>query len=192
MNVGHEFERFYVEWLDRAERQLVTLRKALDQHRSDQEILLSVESCCKLYHDLARARIKVAEEDPSYVSGGRWQTSYISGLLWLGGYRPTTATVLLFSLMGAQVKEFLPNLTAGHEFQGDLLRLLEDFDVPALASLSNNQIKKVDSLQRQLRDQEDKIDRSYALEQVGGICTCTHCVKATRMVGVFHCVEFEV
>eukprot|EP00246_Nothoceros_aenigmaticus_P005258 TRINITY_DN17172_c0_g1_i1.p1 TRINITY_DN17172_c0_g1~~TRINITY_DN17172_c0_g1_i1.p1 ORF type:complete len:470 (+),score=88.21 TRINITY_DN17172_c0_g1_i1:192-1601(+) len=166
MNVGQGFERYYADWLVQAEQHLASLRKALDQHHSDQDILLLVETCCKLYHDLARARIRVADKDPSCVSGGRWQTSYISGLLWLGSYRPTTATVLLFSLMGAQVKEFLPNLTAGREFQGDLLKLFEDFDIPALASLSNSQIKKVDSLQRELRDQEDKIDRSFAIEQM--------------------------
>lgn len=149
------FEKFYVQWLEEMKRRFGRLRVALQQASigEEKEVAVLVQACHSHYCEYMDEKIKLCKEDASFVVAGMWRTPLEAGFLWMGGWRPTTAVVLAYSLMGMQI-------------ESELQKLLEGIELPTMAALSARQLSMLDSLQQKLRAAEDGISNQLAVLQM--------------------------
>lgn len=150
---GTGFKEFYREWLEEEKTLLEPLRKLVESQKPTVEAQGLVEGCYSHYSKYVDAKIQAAREDVTYVAAGMWRTPLEAGFLWMGGWRPTTAIVLAYSLMGIQI-------------ENELRRLLDGIEVPSMAALSAKQLGKLNSMQQRTRDAEDDISNRLAILQV--------------------------
>lgn len=123
------FEKFYPIWIEEEDGLLHSLKKALEAPKNDLEIARVVQACYQHFSDGVDAKMQAAKEDASYIAAGAWKTPFEAGLMWMGGWRPSTAIVLAYSLMGMQV-------------ENELRKLLEGISVPSMAALSSKQLSR--------------------------------------------------
>lgn len=123
------FKKFHFIWVEQEDALLLELKKALEEHRDEQECAKLVKKCYDHYTEAAHAKVRAAHEDASYIATGAWKTPFEAGMMWMGGWRPTTAIVLVFSLIGLQI-------------ENELQRLLEGINVSSMAALSAKQLAK--------------------------------------------------
>ncbi|CAM6091404.1 unnamed protein product [Calypogeia fissa] len=147
------FEQFYKEWLEQEKALLDPLRKLVESEKSTAEIANLVDACYTHYSKYVDAKIQAAREDVAYVAAGMWRTPLEAGFLWMGGWRPTTAIVLAYSLMGIQI-------------ENELRKLLDGIEVPSMAALSAKQLGKLNHMQKKTRDGEDDISSRLAVLQM--------------------------
>lgn len=124
------FERFYSIWVEEEDALLHDLKRALENLKNEQEIARLVRKCYQHYKEAVDAKIQAAQEDASYITAGAWKTPLEAGMMWMGGWRPTTAIVLAYSLMGIQV-------------ENELSQLLEGIKVPSMSALSAKQLTRL-------------------------------------------------
>ncbi|KAH7291604.1 hypothetical protein KP509_29G023800 [Ceratopteris richardii] len=96
-----------------------------------------VQSCHSHYHMYMSKKIRLCKEDLSFVIAGMWRSPFEASFLWIGGWRPTTAIVLAYSLMGMQI-------------EGKLQKLLQGIELPSMATLSQKLCESEDSLSNRL------------------------------------------
>ncbi|KAH6558291.1 hypothetical protein KP509_1Z070500 [Ceratopteris richardii] len=150
------FEKFYVRWIEEMKRLFKHLRAKLQQNDcslEEGEISALVHSCHSHYCEYMSEKIKLCKEDASFVVAGMWRTPLEAGFLWMGGWRPTTAIVLAYSLMGMQI-------------EGELQKILDGIELPTMAALSARQLSMLDSLQQKLRESEDFLSNRLAILQM--------------------------
>ncbi|MCO5586249.1 hypothetical protein L7F22_040188 [Adiantum nelumboides] len=149
------FEKFYVGWLEEMKRRFEKLRIALLQASLSEEevVAIHVQACHSHYSEYMSEKIKLCKEDASFVVAGMWRTPLEAGFLWMGGWRPTTAVVLAYSLMGMQI-------------ESELQKLLEGIELPTMAALSARQLSMLDCLQQKLRVSEDELSNRLAILQM--------------------------
>ncbi|KAI5063429.1 hypothetical protein GOP47_0021976 [Adiantum capillus-veneris] len=149
------FEKFYVRWLEEMKHRFEKLRAALLQASLSEEevVAVLVQACHSHYCEYMSEKIKLCKEDASFVVAGMWRTPLEAGFLWMGGWRPTTAVVLAYSLMGMQI-------------ESELQKLLEGIELPTMAALSARQLSMLDSLQQKLRVSEDDLSNRLAILQM--------------------------
>lgn len=149
------FEKFYVQWLEEMKRRFGRLRVALQEASVTDEdgVAVLVQACHSHYCDYMDEKIKLCKEDASFVVTGMWRTPLEAGFLWMGGWRPTTAVVLAYSLMGMQI-------------ESELQKLLDGIELPTMVALSARQLSMLDSLQQTLRAAEDGISNELAVLQM--------------------------
>lgn len=123
------FQKFYSIWLEQEDALLFELKRAVENPRNEQEFARLVRKCYQHYAEAVHAKIRAAHEDASYITTGAWKTPFEAGLMWMGGWRPTTAIVLAYSLMGLQMED-------------ELQRLLEGINLPSMASLTAKQLAR--------------------------------------------------
>jgi hypothetical protein len=124
------FERFYSIWLEEEDALLHDLKRALENLQNEQEVARLVRKCYQHYKEAVDAKIQTAQEDASYITAGAWKTPLEAGMMWMGGWRPTTAIVLAYSLMGIHV-------------ENELSQLLEGIKVPSMSALSAKQLTRL-------------------------------------------------
>lgn len=149
------FEKFYVQWLGEMKGRFGRLRVALQQasRAEEEEVAALVQACYSHYCEYMGEKIKLCKEDASFVVAGMWRTPLEAGFLWMGGWRPTTAVVLAYSLMGMQI-------------ESELQKLLEGIELPTMAALSARQLSMLDLLQQKLRVSEDGLSNRLAVLQM--------------------------
>lgn len=147
------FEQFYRKWLEEEKSILDPLRRLVDSQKSTAEIASLVEGCYSHYRKYVDAKIQAAREDVAYVAAGMWRNPLEAGFLWMGGWRPTAAMVLAYSLMGIQI-------------ENDLKKVLDGIEVTSMAALSAKQLGKISSMQKTTKDAEDSISNRLAILQV--------------------------
>lgn len=147
------FKKFHFIWVEQEDALLLELKKALEEHRDEQECAKLVKKCYDHYTEAAHAKVRAAHEDASYIATGAWKTPFEAGMMWMGGWRPTTAIVLVFSLIGLQI-------------ENELQRLLEGINVSSMAALSAKQLAKLNALQQHTSTEEDEISNRLAVLQM--------------------------
>lgn len=75
--------------------------------------------------------------------------------MWLGGWRPSCALMLVYSLMGVQLQDEIRNFGLGIE---KLVR--------SEAVLSEKQLVNLRNVQKRARDEEKKLSKKLATIQV--------------------------
>ncbi|KAL3728792.1 hypothetical protein ACJRO7_033382 [Eucalyptus globulus] len=83
------FEMEYGHWIDEQNRQICELRAALNDHRTDVELRILVESGMNHYLELFRMKAVASKADVFYVMSGMWRTASERFFLWIGGFRPS-------------------------------------------------------------------------------------------------------
>ncbi len=124
------FEQFYSRWVKEEESLVASLRKALENPNGELELSRLVKAGFESYSQVVEAKIQMAQEDATYIAAGAWKTPLEAGLMWMGGWRPSTAIVFAFSLMGMQI-------------QMDFKKILEGIEVPSMAALSPKQLSRL-------------------------------------------------
>lgn len=123
------FQRFYTTWLLQEDAMLVELKRAIEAPFDEPELARLVRKCYQHYSEAVHAKIRAAHEDASYLTTGAWKTPFEAGMMWMGGFRPSSAVVLAYSLMGIQM-------------ENDLQQLLEGIALPSMAALSAKQLAR--------------------------------------------------
>ncbi|XP_024370995.1 uncharacterized protein [Physcomitrium patens] len=147
------FQRFYNTWVQQEDNLLSELKRSLENPRNEQEFARLVRKCYQLYAEAAHAKIRAAHEDVSYITAGTWKTPFEAGMMWMGGWRPTAAIVLTYSLMGIQM-------------ESELERLLEGITLPSMATLSAKQLSRLNVMQQRTSSAEDEISTRLSVLQM--------------------------
>jgi len=123
------FQRFYSVWVEQEDALLLELKRAIESPGNEQDFARLVKKCYQHYSEAVHAKIRAAHEDVSYLTTGAWTTPFEAGMMWMGGWRPTSAVVLVYSLMGIQM-------------ESDFQQLLEGITLPSMAALSSKQLAR--------------------------------------------------
>lgn len=83
------FEMEYGHWVEEQHRQNIELRKALQDHATEIELRIRVESGLNHYATLFRMKADAAKADIFYLLSGIWRTSVERYFHWIGGFRPS-------------------------------------------------------------------------------------------------------
>ncbi|KAG0628855.1 hypothetical protein M758_1G057200 [Ceratodon purpureus] len=147
------FQKFYSIWLEQEDALLFELKRAVENPKNEQQFAKLVRKCYQHYSEAVHAKIRAAHEDASYITTGAWKTPFEAGLMWMGGWRPTTGIVLAYSLMGIQM-------------ESELQRLLEGITLPSMAALSAKQLARLNVIQQHTSTSEDEISNRLAVLQM--------------------------
>ncbi|KAJ7515938.1 hypothetical protein O6H91_22G035100 [Diphasiastrum complanatum] len=140
-------------WIKEAKADIYCLREALQQQKSERALSPLVQLCCANYKKYVDANVDAIERDTTCMLLGTWKSPLEVGFLWMGGWRPTAAVVLVFSLMGIQM-------------ESELWKILEGIEVPSMATLSAKQLSMLNALQQRSRLAEDDLSNRLALIQM--------------------------
>lgn len=170
---ANNFHQFFDHWLDEQNqylRQLVTAAEAYENrrrqlqnfnrihagngHRDNGEIILSqiVERVVQHYEKYYEAKSRCENQDVLAMLSPSWRSKLEDAFLWIGGWRPSMAFMLLYSKLGLQVEAGL----------SELMRSVPTGD---LADLSQDQIRRIDELQMITIDEEKRITEKMAKQQ---------------------------
>lgn len=83
------FEMEYGNWVEEQHRQIIELRKALQDHATEIELRIRVESGLNHYATLFRMKADAAKADIFYLLSGIWRTSVERYFHWIRGFRPS-------------------------------------------------------------------------------------------------------
>ncbi|KAK9929033.1 hypothetical protein M0R45_026143 [Rubus argutus] len=83
------FEMDYGNWVEEQHRQIIELRKALQDHATEIELQIRVESGLNHYATLFRMKADAAKADIFYLLSGIWRTSVERYFHWIRGFRPS-------------------------------------------------------------------------------------------------------
>ncbi|KAI3697232.1 hypothetical protein L6452_30097 [Arctium lappa] len=153
---GQTFHRFFDSWLDELHTNLEQLVSAASRHHDDEHIqdnssVLSplIEKAMGHYEQYYKAKSDGAKGDVISMFSPTWLTKLEDSLLWIAGWRPTTAVHLLYSKSGIQLEDRLsdlvPTLTVGD-----------------LGDLTSNQINQIDEIQRKTIREERMVSEKMA------------------------------
>ncbi|XP_071721303.1 protein DOG1-like 4 [Rutidosis leptorrhynchoides] len=149
------FHEFFDWWLGELKTNLEHLVSAANHHQNnfeDDSLLLPlIDKVVGHYEDYYKVKSNGAKGDVLSMFSPTWLTSLEDSLLWIAGWRPTTAIHLLYSKSGIQLEARL----------ADLVPVLTD----DLGDLSIHQINRIDELQRKTIHEERSISEKMALLQ---------------------------
>lgn len=154
------FAQFFETWLLEQEHDLEELKAAAtcytESTQSDtewnQQLTSLVNRVMCHYENYYRVKSESADHDVLTMLSPSWRSNLEEAFLWVGGWRPSTAFHLLYSVTGLQ-------LEAGfHE-------LLRGLGSGNLADLSPDQLVRVDELQRQTVWEERELTENFAAIQ---------------------------
>ncbi|KAK1405053.1 DOG1 domain-containing protein [Heracleum sosnowskyi] len=170
------FHEFFDHWLDEQNqylRQLVTAAEAYENrrrqiqnihrihagngHRDNGEHILSqiVERVVQHYEKYYEAKSRCENQDVLAMLSPSWRSKLEDAFLWIGGWRPGMAfmlLLLLYSKLGLQV-------------EAGLAELMRSVPTGDLADLSQDQIRRIDELQLMTIDEEKRITEKMAKQQ---------------------------
>jgi hypothetical protein len=118
---------------------------------SDRDVENLLQKCVSLYMATIHHNSSM-EDEKIYIalSGGRL-TAMEASYTWLGGWRPTSALLLVYSLMGVQLEDEIRNFGYG----------LRDFTNTS-AVLSHRQLTNLTNVQKSTRSVEKKLSKKLA------------------------------
>lgn len=158
-NTHHQtFHRFFERWLGELSTNLEQLVSAANHHQDDDNIEDDstlrplIDKVVDHYNDFYQAKSDGAKVDVILMFSPTWLTSLEDALLWIAGWRPTTAIQLLYSKLGLQL-------------EAKLTDLFPDFNSVNLGGLSSSQINRIDELKRRTIREERIISEKMATLQ---------------------------
>jgi transcription factor TGA len=83
------FDMEYARWLEEQQRLLNELRVATQEHLSENELRMFVDTCLAHYDHLINLKAMVAKTDVFHLISGAWKTPAERCFLWMGGFRPS-------------------------------------------------------------------------------------------------------
>nr|GEX72323.1 hypothetical protein [Tanacetum cinerariifolium] len=119
------FQRFFDRWLVELNTNLEHLVSAADHYNDndnediedDSNLVQLVDNCVRHYDELYKTKSNGAKGDILCMFTPTWLTSLEYALLWIAGWRPTTAIHLFYSKSGLQLEaklaDLIPVLTTG-------------------------------------------------------------------------------
>ncbi|GKB67880.1 DOG1-like protein 3 [Tanacetum coccineum] len=119
------FQRFFDRWLVELNTNLKHLVSAADHHNDndnkdiedDSNLVQLVNKCVRHYDELYKTKSDGAKGDILCMFNPTWLTSLECALLWMAGWRPTTAIHLFYSKSGLQLEaklvDLIPVLSTG-------------------------------------------------------------------------------
>lgn len=166
MNNFHEFFRRWLDEQNQNLKQLVTAAETYENRRrqlqnchqncgkDNGEFILNqlVERVVQHYDKYYERKSRCENQDVLSVLSPSWRSKLEDAFLWIGGWRPSMAFMLLYSKLGLQVEAGLD----------ELMRSVPTGD---LADLSQDQIRRVDELQMTIIDEEKRITEKMAKQQ---------------------------
>lgn len=159
------FHRFFDRWLVELNTNLEYLVSAADHYndnKDDSNLVQLVDKCVRHYDEFYKTKSDGANQDILCMFAPTWLTSLEYALLWIGGWRPTTAIHLFYSKSGLQLEAKLADLIpALSKSTGDL------------GDLSLSQINRADELQKRTVHKERAISEKMATLQESAADTNT-------------------
>ncbi|XP_057549992.1 protein DOG1-like 3 [Amaranthus tricolor] len=156
------FTEVFDNWLILQKRSLDELRSAAkaypeliiteSHNESTQKLAELVNRVMSHYKNYYRVKSESMKQNALQMLSATWRSNLESAFLWIGGWRPSMAFHLLFSISGLQLEDQLSELIQGLE-TGDL------------RDLSSSQLIKVNELQRQTVKEERELTESLASQQ---------------------------
>uniref|UniRef100_A0A7I4AG32 DOG1 domain-containing protein n=1 Tax=Physcomitrium patens TaxID=3218 RepID=A0A7I4AG32_PHYPA len=147
------FRRFHNVWVGQEDALLSELKAALENPTTEQGFARLVRKCYQHFSEAVNAKIRASHEDVTYVTSGAWKTPLEAGLMWMGGWRPRTAIVLAYSLMGIQI-------------ENELQQLLEGIILQSMATLTAKQLARLDAIQQYTSTKEKEISNRLSVLQI--------------------------
>lgn len=142
-------------WWMECQPHIRALRETMHSATANRDVENLLQKCVSLYMATIRHNSSL-EDEKIYIalSGGRI-TAMEATFTWLGGWRPSTAILLVYSLMGVQLEDEIRNFGYG-------LRDLTNTS----AVLSHRQITNLTKVQKTTRDVERKLSKKLAYIQM--------------------------
>lgn len=155
------FSGFFETWLHEQEHDLDELKAAARAHaestqsyteltRPLRELVGQVISHYEKYY---RVKFESVQFDVLAMLTPSWRSSLEEAFLWIGGWRPSTAFHLLYSVMGSQFEAAFAEMLSGLETGDDL------------GDLTPSQLGLVDELHRKTVKQERELTELMAVHQ---------------------------
>ncbi|KAL9233370.1 hypothetical protein vseg_008383 [Gypsophila vaccaria] len=159
---SESFGKFFEMWLGEQNRDLEALVVAVKskpestQPELRAEWIRSVEELVDRvmshYEDYYRVKFESTKQDVVRMLSPTWRSHLEDTFLWVGGWRPSMAFHLLYSVAGFQVEAGLSELTRG-------------FSTGDLADLSLSQLNQVNELQKRTIMAEKALTETLAAQQ---------------------------
>ncbi|XP_057539139.1 protein DOG1-like 3 [Amaranthus tricolor] len=154
------FGGFFETWLHEQERDLEELKAATKAHSESTQCSAELTQFqCELirrvmshYENYYRVKSESTTENVLGMMSPSWRSSLEDAFLWVGGWRPSIAFHLLYSVSGLQ-------------FEAGLSELLGGVSTCDLGDLSPSQLSKIDELQRQTIREERELTEILAVHQ---------------------------
>ncbi|KAG9457200.1 hypothetical protein H6P81_001708 [Aristolochia fimbriata] len=171
-NPGRErFDKFFACWIAEQDRYLDELLAASrggdDGPRDEARLRELVSTVLRHYELYYRNKAWSAKHNVTAMFSPSWTSTLEDSLLWVGGWRPSTAFHLLYS-------------KSGIETETQIEALLRGVAAPDLGPLSAAQLAEVDVLQRRTIKEEREISEEEAEAQ--------ETVASVGMVDLSHAV----
>ncbi|KAL0334211.1 UNVERIFIED_CONTAM: bZIP transcription factor TGA10 [Sesamum angustifolium] len=83
------FDIEYARWLEEHHRLMAELRHAMEDHLSENELRVLVDSCLALYDQVMNLKNMIAKSDVFHLLSGMWTTPAERCFMWIGGFRPS-------------------------------------------------------------------------------------------------------
>ena len=167
------FNEFFRHWLSEQNqdlRQLVAAAEAYENrrrqlqnchqnragngHKDNGERVLGqiVEKVVQHYEKYYEIKSRCENQDVLAMLSPSWRSKLEDAFVWIGGWRPSMAFMLLYSKLGLQV-------------EAGLAELMRSVPTGDLADLSQDQIRRVDELQLNTIEEEKRISEKMAKQQ---------------------------
>ncbi|OIT37318.1 PREDICTED: protein DELAY OF GERMINATION 1-like [Nicotiana attenuata] len=174
------FHKFFETWLaeqNQELKELVSVSRDVSKGNNivvEERVLLPlIERVIQHYEGYYGEKSKYTEEDVFGMLNPTWRSNLEGAFLWIGGWRPSMAFHLLYSISGLQFEPRLPQLIRGIT-TGDL------------GDLSPDQIGKVDELQkktiREEKDSSEKLARVQETVADASMVELSHIVTQLMMI----------
>ncbi|XP_071704190.1 protein DOG1-like 4 [Rutidosis leptorrhynchoides] len=150
------FHKFFECWICEQNTYLEELVSAANNHSDNQHddavLIPLISRVVKHYERYYQAKSTWEKHDAYSMFTPTWRSKLEDAFLWIGGWRPTLAIHLLYSKSGIQLEAKI----------GDLIRGLTTGD---LGDLNQDQIKRIDELQKKTIREERFLSEKYAKQQ---------------------------
>ncbi|XP_068651622.1 protein DOG1-like 4 [Aristolochia californica] len=145
-----QFDNFFECWIGEQERYLQELQAASpDPSLDDGQLRRLISTVVQHYEHYYMNKAIYAKHNVTAMFSPSWTSTLEDALLWVGGWRPSTAFHLLYS-------------KSGIEFESHLESLLRGVAGPDVGHLSLRQLAQVDELQRRIIKEEREITEKQA------------------------------
>lgn len=131
------------------------LREVMYSANANKEVEILLQKCVSLYMATINYNSSLDDEKIYIALTGGFVTSMEASFMWIGGWRPTTALLLVYSLMGVQLEDEIRNFGYG----------IRD-TTNTSAVLSHRQLENLTNVQKSTRNVEKKLSKKLAHLQV--------------------------
>nr|XP_043623014.1 protein DOG1-like 3 [Erigeron canadensis] len=162
-----DFQKFYETWYEQLHDQIRQLTKAPRPPTTDdgdKQLIQLVNKVMLHFSEFYRVKSLAVNQDVLSIFSAKWSTTMERSLLWIAGWRPTTAFHLIYT-------------ESSILFESRLVDILQGLRTGDLGDLSPAQFTRVSDFQCETVQQENSItgqlsewQQDEAIELIGGTC----------------------